>query len=337
MEARLVKRTGRKLTLGHPLTSATVLFAALTFLTPRACPQRTSATGVAPGLDPQDPTVTPDRTGPIVITEGQTISTTTGAQTQVLSSILQRPNDAEHAVDPQTGRNFNWDPEKKVWVNSRTGEAANFTGYLCPTPPTGATGSLQPQDPTAVPDRIGPIVITEGQTVSTATGAQTQVVSSILQRPNDAEHAVDPQTGRNFNWDPEKKVWVNSRTGEVANFTGYLCPTPSAPLGTAPEPAPPHPATPTTTATPPAPSSSSQTSMSTTGSGIQFQLRGIGGVSFINGNTPATAGFDGAVLFPLGSRISIGPAQPLSTPAPDSRTETSAEGSRFPTWCPPAG
>jgi hypothetical protein len=38
-----------------------------------------------------------------------------------------------------------------------------------------------------------------------------------------------------------------------------------------------------------------------------FQLRGFSGPSFINGNTPATAGFDGAVLFPLGNRIMIGP------------------------------
>ncbi|MGH2565406.1 MAG: hypothetical protein ACRDE5_12895, partial [Ginsengibacter sp.] len=38
-----------------------------------------------------------------------------------------------------------------------------------------------------------------------------------------------------------------------------------------------------------------------------IQLCGFGGVSFINGNTPATAGFDGAVLFPLGNRVLVGP------------------------------
>jgi hypothetical protein len=56
-----------------------------------------------------------------------------------------------------------------------------------------------------------------------------------------------------------------------------------------------------------APGSSSQTSMSTTGAGIQFQLRGFGGASFINGSTPSAAGFDGAVLFPLGNRLLVGP------------------------------
>lgn len=38
-----------------------------------------------------------------------------------------------------------------------------------------------------------------------------------------------------------------------------------------------------------------------------FQLRGFGGPSDINGNTPASAGGDGAVLFPLGNRILVGP------------------------------
>lgn len=47
--------------------------------------------------------------------------------------------------------------------------------------------------------------------------------------------------------------------------------------------------------------------MSTTGAGIQFQLRGFGGATFVSGNTPATWGFDGAVLFPLGNRILVGP------------------------------
>lgn len=54
-------------------------------------------------------------------------------------------------------------------------------------------------------------------------------------------------------------------------------------------------------------SSASHPSMSAKGAGIQFQLRGFGGASFINWNTPPTAGFDGAVLFPLGSRILVGP------------------------------
>lgn len=57
--------------------------------------------------------------------------------------------------------------------------------------------------------------------------------------------------------------------------------------------------------TPSQPSSNKSVSMS--GFTPTFQLRGFGGASFINGNTPATSGFDGAVLFPLGNHILVGP------------------------------
>lgn len=46
------------------------------------------------------------------------------------------------------------------------------------------------------------------------------------------------------------------------------------------------------------------------GSGITptIQLRGFGGASFGNGDTLGTAGFDAAVLFPLGNRVLVGPS-----------------------------
>ncbi len=40
---------------------------------------------------------------------------------------------------------------------------------------------------------------------------------------------------------------------------------------------------------------------------VAFQLRGFGGATIVNGNAPSTAGFDGAVLFPLGNRVLVGP------------------------------
>jgi hypothetical protein len=168
------------------------------------------------------------------------VFTASGEQTQVFSTVLLRPDDAEHAIDPQTGRNFLWDVDKQTWVNSQTGESANFAGYLCSAPPTAEPGGLEPQDPTATPnqepsklqdpattpDRMGPVVITEGQTLSTPRGEQAQVFSTVLLRQNDAEHAIDPQTGRDFHWDEDKRTWVNSQTGGSESFRGYLCTTP---------------------------------------------------------------------------------------------------------------
>ena len=43
------------------------------------------------------------------------------------------------------------------------------------------------------------------------------------------------------------------------------------------------------------------------GTSPTIQLRGFGGATFVNGNSPSTAGFDGAVLFPIGHRVFAGP------------------------------
>jgi hypothetical protein len=60
---------------------------------------------------------------------------------------------------------------------------------------------------------------------------------------------------------------------------------------------------------PPPPSTTPQQNKSVSMSGFTptFQFRGFGGATFISGNTPGTAGFDGAVLFPLGNRVLVGP------------------------------
>jgi predicted heme/steroid binding protein len=217
----------------------------------------------------------PNPGAPIVIREGQTIATASGAQTQVFATVLfPDPNDPEHATDPMTGRNFHWDADKKQWVNSQAGQSVNFSGYLSHD---GTPGT--------------PVVIREGQTIATASGAQTQVLATVLfPDPNDPEHATDPMTGRNFHWDADKKQWGNSQTGQSVNFSGYLtgAPAPSqlpapgttaktAPSTQAPATAPP--------VTPPPPAST----------------------SFAPSTAPASAGFDGAVLFPLGNRVLVDP------------------------------
>jgi hypothetical protein len=48
-------------------------------------------------------------------------------------------------------------------------------------------------------------------------------------------------------------------------------------------------------------------SVSMSGSTPTIQIRGFGGATIVNGNAPSTAGFDGAVLFPLGNRVLVGP------------------------------
>jgi len=96
-----------------------------------------------------------------VIDEGETVATVTGAQTRVFSTILHPdPTDPTRATDPKTGRNFNWDPDKKIWVNSRTGQSVHPVGVLLPFQPS-AVPSPTPSKPETAPK--------ENKTVSTST------------------------------------------------------------------------------------------------------------------------------------------------------------------------
>jgi hypothetical protein len=215
----------------HFLVMTAVFIGVCTLLPIVSAAQKTAPTQDAQGSGtsrgPGVPGTSQDPGTSIVINEGEVVPTITGAQTRVYSTILQRdPTDPEHATDPRTSRNFNWDPKKKTWVNSQTGKGVAFVGYL-------ASGGTDPGTS---------IVINEGQVVATVTGAQTRVHSTILQRdPTDPEHATDPRTGRNFHWDPDKKAWVDSQTGKSVSLAGYLAPPPpaSAPAPTTPEKVPP--------------------------------------------------------------------------------------------------
>jgi len=122
---------------------------------------------------------------------------------------------------------------------------------------------------------------------------------------------TDPRTGQRFAQAPDGS-WVNVQTGQ---------PIATAPLGSKPEDflddynhwtdprtgerfvrvacPPPQSATTTPPATPSAAPGEKKK--------VALQLRGFGGATFISGNTPATAGFDGAVLFPLANRVLVGP------------------------------
>lgn len=178
-----------------------------------------------------------------------------------------------------------------VLVGIFTALPAPANAQKTPTP-QNTQGSETPQAPGGPQDTGRPVVIKEGETVSTLSGAQTHVFSTVLHRdPSDPEHATDPLTGRNFHWDPTTNTWVDSQTGQSFPVSGYLCSTPG------PSALP----TPGTTGTaPPSPTPEENKR-------VALQFRGFGGATIINSNSPSTAGFDGAVLFPLGNRVLVGP------------------------------
>jgi hypothetical protein len=70
---------------------------------------------------------------------------------------------------------------------------------------------------------------------------------------------------------------------------------------------PPKEETPKAQPTPPSATPEKNKTVSTSAFTPTIQFRGFGGATTINGNSPSSAGFDGAVLFPLGNRVLVGP------------------------------
>ena len=170
---------------------------------------------------------------------------------------------------------------------------------------------------TGEPVASGPI-LPAGTTIMT-----NQPVDRAVRPTLGADTAFDPESGRNFARDANC-VWRDVATGEPVASGPILPagttimtnqpvdravrPTLGADTVFDPEsgrnfvlvPCPP----PTQTTTPPPATTGTTPEQNKR---VALQLRGFGGATIVNGNSPSTAGFDGAVLFPLGNRVLVGP------------------------------
>jgi len=158
------------------------------------------------------------------------------------------------------------------------------------------------------------------QTVSPVVGQR--YYRGVLPSAADPNTAFDPETGRNFVLDASC-VWRDAATGQAV-ASGPLqtvSPVVGQPYyrGVLPSAADPNtafdpetgrnfvsvPCPPPTQTTKPSPTTTVTTPEEN--KKVALQIRGFGGTRFVNGNTPCATGFDGAVLFPLGNRVLVGP------------------------------
>ncbi|MGH9745771.1 MAG: outer membrane protein [Candidatus Acidiferrales bacterium] len=191
---------------------------------------------------------------------------------RTVSSLVRSPTDPDRVSDSETGKNYVYDHEKHAWTDAETGE-----------PVTPTANNLEDAFYCCLRAQI--LRVPQGDL------ARPRTVSSLVRSPTDPDSVSDSETGKNYVYDHDRKAWIDAATGEC------ICP-----ACTAPQPEENKPIQPPTP-TQPAP----EKSVSMSGFTPAFQFRGFGGASIINGNTPGTAGFDGAVLFPLGNRVLVGP------------------------------
>ena len=104
---------------------------------------------------------------------------------------LQQP---DHAFDATTGQNLVWDPNKKSWIDSKSGEALGFQGAFA-------------KDGTVIPAPAPSIA---------KNGAKTQA----KQDPGDAERAYNSVTGQNLVWDRAQSAWIDTRSMKNVGFQG---------------------------------------------------------------------------------------------------------------------
>jgi hypothetical protein len=250
-----------------------------------------------------------------------------------LSIINQDPTNPEHATNTSTGQDFYLDSANQ-WINSKTKQSSTELGLLVATAPaadspivvsdvsiSGGKPSQTnldllfriPNDPNRAADLMYGASFRWNANTNVWNNLQTGTNFSVVgylgpagEPANDTIQTIPVQVADDDCWRSEPTgvtVWV-PRSLETRNHSLEIwgskiykrvpCPPPtSSPTGTLAS---------SSTLSPP-PSSSG-----TIGAGIQFQLRGFGGASFINGHSPATFGFDGAVLFPLGNHILVGPS-----------------------------
>jgi hypothetical protein len=106
--------------------------------------------------------------------------------------LTRNATDPEHAFDPQTGQNFNWDPATSKWVDSATGKGYAFFGYLSTTPP-----SQSPPTTPAIAAGTAPAT----PALPAAPQAQPSAPSSPGTSTGPGEY-FNPQTGETATIDP---------------------------------------------------------------------------------------------------------------------------------------
>ena len=209
--------TGTPASAGQPSTGAAAP------PLPGTPPPPSNATGSPqPTPPPSSPLVTPDAganpqpgssvSGGSIIPAPPII---TGASDALLGAInglppthqaKQDPTDPTQAHDSTTGQNLYWVPDKKTWVDSKTGQSVGFDG-------------VRTSDGTIIP--APPIIIGASDALLGAINGLPPT-HQAKQDPTDPTQAHDSTTGQNLVWDRDKKTWIDAKTGEALGFAGGL-------------------------------------------------------------------------------------------------------------------
>jgi hypothetical protein len=104
-----------------------------------------------------------------------------------IKSVERDISDHTRAFDPETGRNFAYDKDRKAWIDTKTGQSV--------------TPGLTPAE-------------TEACWEDCCYKCLKSKIKSVERDISDHTRAFDPESGRNFAYDKNKKAWIDTKTGE---------------------------------------------------------------------------------------------------------------------------
>jgi hypothetical protein len=104
---------------------------------------------------------------------------------------LQQP---DHAFDATTGQNLVWDPNKRSWVDAKSGQVLGFQGAFA------GDGTIVPAPAPSVAKN----------------GTKTQA----KQDPKDPERAYNSITGQTLVWNRAQSAWIDTRSQKNVGFQG---------------------------------------------------------------------------------------------------------------------
>ncbi len=119
--------------------------------------------------------------------------------------VRQDAIDPSHAHDAATGQDLTWDPDKKSWVETKSGQALGFNGMLT------TDGMVIPAPP----------VLHHGVVLPAVDGVNARAdADDVHQYDRDPDHAYDRTTHQSLYWDPKKGSWFEVVSGHSLGFDG---------------------------------------------------------------------------------------------------------------------
>jgi hypothetical protein len=152
--------------------------------------------------------------GPPILHRGAADPVGSGVSATNADDVRQDASDPTRAHNATTGQDLTWDPDKKSWVDSKSGQDLGFNGMYA------SNGSIIPAPP----------ILHHGGVLPTVEGINPHDdADNVEQYSSDPDHAYDRTTHQSLYWDVKRQSWVEITSNRALGYDGapIASPTPT--------------------------------------------------------------------------------------------------------------